>query len=132
MYDTKHLSMQPKSVFLTEEGDFKLADWGVIIDEKEYERYFKEGRMTQIENVSYQSPELLRKEPGTHTSDMWSLGCIIYEMCTLNRAFTDKNSALEKEPAPILGDYSPTFKALVFRLLDKDGTTRPTAEDILA
>ena len=46
MYDTKHLRMQPKSVFLTEEGDFKLADWGVIIDEKEYERYFKEGRMT--------------------------------------------------------------------------------------
>ena len=132
MYDTKHLRLQPKSIFLTEDGDFKVADWGVIIDEKEYGRYYKEGRMTPDENISYQSPELIRKDPGTSASDVWSLGTIIYELCTLNRAFTDRKSVLAKPPAPIPGDYSPMFKALVFRLLEKDADSRPTVDDILA
>ena len=39
MYDTKHLTLEPKNIFLTEDGDWKVAGWGQRIDHKEYERY---------------------------------------------------------------------------------------------
>ena len=40
-----------------------------------------------VQTASYMSPEMVRQWPYSGKTDIWSLGCIIYEMCTLRRAF---------------------------------------------
>ena len=49
---------------------------------------------------SYLSPELCEGRPYNQKSDIWSLGCILYEMCSLTRAF-----------------QAPTLPALVLKIM---------------
>ncbi len=37
------------------------------------------------------SPEVCESKPYSFKSDMWSLGCVLYEMCTLQHAFNSSN-----------------------------------------
>lgn len=37
------------------------------------------------------SPELCQSKPYTYTSDVWALGCILYELCTLKKPFEADN-----------------------------------------
>jgi len=37
------------------------------------------------------SPEVCQSEPYSNKSDVWSLGCIVYELCTLKHAFAGEN-----------------------------------------
>ena len=46
---------------------------------------------TQTGTPYYASPEVWRDEPYDFRSDMWSLGCLIYEMCALKPPFLGKN-----------------------------------------
>ncbi len=39
----------------------------------------------------YLSPEICKSEPYGYKSDVWSLGCILYELCTLKHAFNSTN-----------------------------------------
>jgi serine/threonine protein kinase len=40
----------------------------------------------------YIAPEIYRGQKYTHKVDIWSLGCVIYELCTLEKAFVPKNN----------------------------------------
>lgn len=42
---------------------------------------------TCIGTPYYMSPEILKKQPYNHKSDVWALGCLLYELVTLNHAF---------------------------------------------
>lgn len=69
-------------------------------------------------------------------SDIWALGCILYEMACLQKTFEGSNlPALVKKImigqfAPIRGNYSAPFKQLVKELLQRDPEFRPTASKI--
>jgi NIMA (never in mitosis gene a)-related kinase 1/4/5 len=39
------------------------------------------------------SPEIFENKPYNYKSDLWALGCILYEMCTLRQAFDAKEMA---------------------------------------
>lgn len=52
MYDTMHINLSTKSVYLTEDGDFKVADWAYIED-KEHERYFRVREDGEKKDVCY-------------------------------------------------------------------------------
>ncbi|KAB7506753.1 Actin-regulating kinase 1, partial [Armadillidium nasatum] len=57
-------------------------------------------------------------------SDIWALGCILYEMACLQKTF-------EGPICSIKGNYSPGFRQLVRDLLQRDPEFRPTACEIV-
>src|SRR5580700_3559561 len=83
--------------------------------------------------VGYMSPEQVRTEPVDARSDIFSFGCVLYEMATGKHAFTGKTGAdvisavLKEEPAEISGTGSsvpPALGAIVRRCLEKDPALR--------
>ena len=61
---------------------------------------------TQTGTPYYASPEVWKDQPYDHKSDVWSLGCVIYEMATLKPPFRaeDKEGLYKKV---LLGEYKP-------------------------
>jgi NIMA (never in mitosis gene a)-related kinase len=84
------------------------------------------------------SPESCQSAPYTAKSDVWSLGIILYELCTLKHPFVADNllglvfKIVQEKPDPIEGDrYSPELIDLISVLLQKDPEKRPSVRQIL-
>ena len=83
------------------------------------------------------SPEACQSNPYTSKSDVWSLGCILHELCTLDHAFKADNllglvfKIVQEEPPPIPDYYSAELQDLIKLLLVKDPANRPSVRDIL-
>jgi NIMA (never in mitosis gene a)-related kinase len=77
------------------------------------------------------SPEMYENKPYTHKSDIWALGCILYELCTLERAFNAKNLAslvfkiIKDDVKSIPNTYTKELNALVLSILNKNPYKRP-------
>ena len=77
-----HRDLKSANVFLNEDGSVKLGDMNVS------KVASKEGlNFTQTGTPYYASPEVWRDEPYDIKSDIWSLGCVLYEMITLKPPF---------------------------------------------
>ncbi|BHF76448.1 Serine/threonine-protein kinase Nek11 [Sparganum proliferum] len=85
----------------------------------------------------YSSPEVLRQQKYTEKSDIWSLGVIMYEMCTTNRAFDGPNVIglmwnILEGPSPLLtGDWPQQLQNLFDKILAKNPHDRPSAAQLL-
>lgn len=87
---------------------------------------------------AYMSPELMRNERYNYHVDMWALGCICFELCTLNLPFSARSlvelaqKVIQAEPAWTLWDGFSDLRNITHRLLDKDVAVRPSASALLA
>lgn len=69
--------------------------------------------MTVVGTPYYMSPEVCESKPYTFKSDVWSLGCVLYELCTLEHPFHADNllglvyKIVQETPKPIPAHYSP-------------------------
>jgi len=126
-----HRDLKPQNVFLMADDTVKIGDFGIVRDLST-----SRAAHTQIGTPFYISPEICHNKPYDHKSDLWSFGCLIYEMCTLKPPFmADDLKAMMKricysEPAPIPGLYSKELKQLVAGLLQKDPRQRPSAKQM--
>jgi NIMA (never in mitosis gene a)-related kinase 1/4/5 len=85
------------------------------------------------------SPEIFSNQPYGQKSDIWSLGCCVYEMATLEHAFKagDISSLVMKvvrgqtPTLPSADVYSQPLIDLINSMLSKDADNRPTAKQIL-
>lgn len=113
-----HRDLKPSNILIDKNGDLKIADFGVsrIMTETTC------NAQTSVGTANYMPPEMCKKRPYTYHSDMWSLGCVLYEMVTLRSAFTgDSLIALAWnvcfENPPVVQGYS----RVRFRLLKSLG-----------
>jgi len=83
------------------------------------------------------SPELFQNLPYNYKSDVWALGCILYELCTLRRPFDAQfepgliMKVLAGSFAPINSMYSKPLRDLVARTLSLKSEDRPSIKEIL-
>ncbi len=89
--------------------------------------------MTVVGTPYYMSPESCQSQPYTAKSDVWSLGIILYELCTLKHAFSADNLlglvfkiVQEKHPPLPTDRYSKDLNDLIDQLLQKDPKDRPS------
>lgn len=93
---------------------------------------------TQTGTPFYASPEVWRDEPYDSKSDIWSLGCVIYEMCSRKPPFTAKNmeelfhavqkGTFERIPSKY---YSNELQKLLEQCLSVDPKKRPNCDELL-
>jgi serine/threonine protein kinase len=118
-------------------GQVKLVDFGVAKATQSATANTKvQGKF------GYMAPEKLRGGPGDRRSDIWSLGCVLWEALTLKRLFKGGNDSdtmhqvLEcpiLAPSDVNGDVPADFDAIVMRALDRDPDGRyPTAKAMAA
>ncbi|XP_071353129.1 serine/threonine-protein kinase Nek3 [Trachinotus anak] len=78
-----HRDLKSKNIFLTENGTIKLGDFGsacILNSSKAYAH-------TYVGTPYYVAPEIWDNKPYNNKSDVWSLGCVLYELCTLQHPF---------------------------------------------
>ena len=129
-----HRDLKLSNIFLTSKGNIKLGDFGIakILSSKE------DLAKTLVGTPYYLSPELCLKKPYNHKSDIWSLGCILYEMMYLKHAF-EADSIGELVMNILEGNYNLKINAgfnedvinLLKSILVIDANKRPSIEDIL-
>ncbi|NXW31755.1 NEK11 kinase, partial [Phaetusa simplex] len=85
----------------------------------------------------YMSPEALKHQGYNTKSDIWSLGCILYEMCCMNHAFSGHHflsvvlKIVEGETPSLPDRYPSQLNAVMCSMLNKDPSLRPPAAEIL-
>lgn len=123
-----HRDVKSANVFLTSSGDVKLGDLNVS-------KVAKQGLLeTQTGTPYYASPEVWKDMPYDSKSDMWGLGCVIYEMAKLKPPFRGADmSALfrkvtEERFERIPPHFSRDLSAVLEWLLEKNPLHRPSAK----
>ena len=97
-----HRDIKPSNIMMTKGGDLKITDFGIA-------HIKTQNRASKgiIGSPSYMSPEQVKEEPIDDKSDIFSLGCVLYELLTGEKAFFGDNyfSVLYKitndEPVPV-------------------------------
>jgi NIMA (never in mitosis gene a)-related kinase len=93
---------------------------------------------TQVGTPYYVAPEVWRNRPYNASCDIWSLGCLLYELCTFRPPFEAESmeglarKIMQGRYSPIPAGYSRELQGLVDRLLVVDPARRATIDDILS
>ncbi|KAJ8368599.1 hypothetical protein SKAU_G00086270 [Synaphobranchus kaupii] len=106
-----HRDLKSKNIFLTDNGTIKLGDFGSACVLKSSKAF----AYSYVGTPYYVSPEIWDSQPYNNKSDVWSLGCVLYELCTLRHPFQARSwkSLILKV---CRGAYPPLPKHLPYEL----------------
>jgi NIMA (never in mitosis gene a)-related kinase len=131
-----HRDLKSSNIFLCEaRRRIRIGDFGIsrVLESTSF-------ATSVVGTPAYMSPELMRNERYDYHVDMWALGCIMFELCTLSlpwRAVSLVDLAtqvMEKEPEWQLWmdkDFSDELRDVIHRLLLKEVASRPTSGALL-
>ncbi|XP_024606296.1 serine/threonine-protein kinase Nek1 isoform X2 [Neophocaena asiaeorientalis asiaeorientalis] len=128
-----HRDIKSQNIFLTKDGTIQLGDFGiarVLNSTVELVR-------TCIGTPYYLSPEICENKPYNNKSDIWALGCVLYEMCTLKHAFEAGNmknlvlKIISGSFPPVSLHYSYDLRSLLSQLFKRNPRDRPSVNSIL-
>nr|CAB3264289.1 serine/threonine-protein kinase Nek4 [Phallusia mammillata] len=128
-----HRDLKTQNIFLTKTKMIKVGDLGIarVLEGA------SDMATTLIGTPYYMSPELFSNKPYNYKSDVWALGCCVYEMTTLKHAFNakDMNSLvykiLKKKMPKMPEMYSDELCDLIRSMLHQSAEKRPSVNKIL-
>jgi NIMA (never in mitosis gene a)-related kinase 1/4/5 len=82
-----HRDLKTSNIFLTTQNVIKLGDFGIA---KTLDSTLDQAK-TVVGTPYYMSPEVCESKPYSYASDVWSLGCVLYEIVALKHAFDAPN-----------------------------------------
>ncbi|XP_034966438.1 serine/threonine-protein kinase Nek2 [Zootoca vivipara] len=128
-----HRDLKPANIFLDGKKNVKLGDFGlarILHHDTSFAKTF-------VGTPYYMSPEQINRMSYNEKSDIWSLGCLLYELCALSPPFTAFN---QKELAEKIREgkfrripyrYSDQLNELITKMLHLKDYCRPSVEEIL-
>lgn len=126
-----HRDLKSANIFLNKDGATKLGDMNVS-------KVAKQGLLyTQTGTPYYASPEVWKDQPYNNKSDIWSMGCVLYESITLKPPFRAEDmeglfkKVLKGVYPRIPNQYSKELASVVKALITVQPENRPTCEQIL-
>ncbi|KAI2632738.1 kinase-like protein [Xylaria nigripes] len=127
-----HRDLKPENVFLGENNSVKLGDFGLskMIQSHDF-------ASTYVGTPFYMSPEICAAERYTLKSDIWSLGCVIYELCSREPPFNAKThfqlvqKIKEGKVATLPRIYSAELMAVIRDCLKVNPDARPDTATLL-
>lgn len=129
-----HRDLKTSNLFLMARREVvKLGDFGIS---RVLEGSIQSAN-TVVGTPYYMSPEVCENKPYTYKSDVWSLGCVLYELCMLKHAFSADNllglvyKIVSDKYEPIPKMYTPELNNLIQRMLDKGADRRPSVGNLL-
>ena len=133
LHDLKilHRDLKSANVFLLKDGTAKLGDLNVSKVARRGLGY------TQTGTPYYASPEVWKDQPYDNKSDIWSLGCVLYEMITLRPPFRAQNmeglynKVIKGQLSRIPERFSNELYEIVKLLIQVNSDLRPSCDDIL-
>ena len=142
-----HRDLKPGNVMVTPNGTIKLLDFGLakLVERDAWRSGDATRTVATVEGtiagtVSYMSPEQAESKPLDGRSDIFSFGCVLYEMLTGQRAFqgdsamSTLSAVLRSEPKPVTQlapDVPHDVERVIKRCLRKDPDRRfQTARDL--
>ncbi|XP_043988689.1 serine/threonine-protein kinase Nek5-like isoform X6 [Gambusia affinis] len=129
-----HRDIKSQNIFLTSGGmKVKLGDFGIarILNNT------LEMARTCVGTPYYLSPEICESRPYNNKTDIWSLGCVLYELCSLRHPFEGNSlrqlvsKICRGHYAPVPGRYSHDLRLLVTQLFKVNPRDRPSVSSIL-
>eukprot|EP01060_Flectonema_neradi_P020827 TRINITY_DN2832_c1_g1_i1.p1 TRINITY_DN2832_c1_g1~~TRINITY_DN2832_c1_g1_i1.p1 ORF type:complete len:465 (+),score=54.64 TRINITY_DN2832_c1_g1_i1:42-1397(+) len=128
-----HRDLKTQNVFMTKDNIVKLGDFGLATAL----RHTWQQAHSLCGTPHYFSPELVAGRPYNNKADIWSMGCILYELLTQRFAFTGTTlqeimSRIQcEQPAPIPQHYSDGLKRILSRMLCKEQAIRPNIDALM-
>lgn len=123
-----HRDIKSQNIFLTDDGKVRLGDFGIakILNSS------SELAKTCIGTPYYLSPEMCENKPYNNKSDVWALGCVLYEMVTLRHAFEANNmktlilKIIKGAYPPVPPRYSRDLRLLLSQIFQREPQARPS------
>lgn len=128
-----HRDIKPSNVFLDGDNNVKLGDFGLsrILSDESVFAY------SHVGTPYYMSPEQIEEVRYNDKSDLWSLGCFLYELTTFNPPFEATNQlslALKIKAGKVesvSSKYSNELNNIILWLLSVDQNRRPNIDELL-
>ncbi|KAJ5946041.1 G2-specific protein kinase nimA [Penicillium verhagenii] len=121
-----HRDLKPENIFLGSDNTVKLGDFGLSKQMQSHDF-----ASTYVGTPFYMSPEICAAEKYTLRSDIWAVGCIMYELCAKEPPFNARThiqlvqKIREGKFAPLPDFYSPELKSVIGSCLRVNPDHRP-------